>query len=433
MNTLNTRNIYMGEEPYSIWFPYRRPNDFNRLCLAFGKGIYLYDIYGKEYVDLASGLWNVSLGYGNERIIEAITKQAGNLAYCSLFENSNELLLSGALQLIEFMKLNGAKTVYSCSGSESLEIAIKVMRQYWSLQGQEQKKIVLSFSDSYHGTSYGAMSISDLEKPEFCNIGPMLDMVTTIQAKYKVDGCNSNSCQEACEELQEVRSFIEKNCDRIAGIVIEPMLSSKGAFSLCREYLIQLVALCREYHVLVTFDEVATGFYRCGTKFYYLKLGVTPDIVCLSKAINSGYLPLGATVVSKKIIRTYDNCSCILPHGSTQGGNLLACAAMKAALEQYTELETTEDFERKGNQFYGILKNKLEDLRCIKQIRGDGLFFSLDLKSKNILSVKQFLENRGIIVYYSDVGLSLLPMIITTLEEWEKIVNKIYHILGEIG
>lgn len=433
MNTLNTRNIYTGGHPYSIWFPYKKPNDFNGLCLSFGKGIYLYDIYGKKYIDLASGLWNVSLGYGNKRIIDAITQQAGKLAYCSLFENSNELLLSGALQLTEFMKLKGSKVIYSCSGSESLETAIKVMRQYWSLQGQEQKRIILSFSDSYHGTSYGAMSISDLEKPEFCHIGPMLDMVTTIQAKYKTSGCICSNCQEICEEWQELKSFIEKNCDRIAGIVIEPMLSSKGAFSLCREYLIHLVDLCKKYHVLVAFDEVATGFYRCGTRFYYLKLGVTPDIVCLSKAINSGYLPLGATVVSEKIIKAYDNGNSILPHGSTQGGNLLACAAMKAALEQYAELETIEDFERKGNQFYGILKSKLEGLRCIKQIRGDGLFFSLDLNRKNILSVKQLLENRGIIVYYSDVGLLLLPMIITTLDEWKNIVNRIYYVLREIG
>lgn len=347
MNTLNIRNIYMEDNQYSIWFPYKRPNDFNCLCLSFGKGIYVYDIYGKKYVDLASGLWNISLGYGNERIIDAITQQAGNLAYCSLFEHSNELLLSGALQLIEFMKLKGAKVVYSCSGSESIEIAIKIMRQYWSLQGQEQKKIVLSFSDSYHGTSYGAISISDLEKHEFCNIGPMLDLVTTVRAKYKVNDCSCNNCQEICKELQDFKEIIEKYSDWIAGIVIEPMLSSKGVFTLCKEYLTNLVELCKQNNVLVAFDEVATGFYRCGTRFYYSKLGVIPDIICLSKAINSGYLPLGATIVSETIIRAYYSSNSILPHGSTQGGNLLACAAMKVTLEQYIELEAIEDFEKK--------------------------------------------------------------------------------------
>lgn len=439
MNTLNNRSINSIDNQYPIWFPYKKPDDTNNLCIATGNGIYVYDIYDKEYIDLSCGLWNVILGYGNEEIINAINQQANRLAFCSLFENSNELLLSSSYKLINFMNLLNYKVFYSCSGSESIEVAIKVMRQYWSIRSKETKKIILSFKGSYHGTTYGAMSISDLEKQEFINIAPMLGAVVTIDSKYDCYKCTSCNYSNKCSELEELNTFIEKNKDIIAGIIIEPILSSKGVFTLCKEYLVGVINICQQNNILITFDEVATGFYRCGTKFYYTKLNVIPDIVCVSKAINSGYLPLGGTIVSNKLIQEYQNSSNIIPHGSTQAGNLLSCAAMNAALNQYIYLESKENLSKKGDDFLKSLKEKLLGLDCIEQVRGEGFFYSIDLKSYDIplanyiLLVKKHLENKGIIVYYSEVGLSILPMIITKKHEWEMIVEKIYNILKDIG
>lgn len=439
MNTLNIRNINTENNQYSIWFPYKKPNAINDLCITSGKGIRVYDIYDKEYIDLSCGLWNVTLGYGNEEIINAINQQASKLAYCSLFENSNEMLLSSSYRLIDYMKLSNSKVIYGCSGSESIEIAIKVMRQYWSIQGEDQKKLILSFSNSYHGTSYGAMSISDLEKIEFSKISPMLSLVATVMPKYEGRDCLCCNVKNECNELQELRSFIENNRNIIAGIVIEPMLSSKGAFSICNQFLINLVNICKHNNIIVTFDEIATGFYRCGTRFYYSKLKVAPDIVCISKAINSGYLPLGATVISEKLIHVYDDSNSTLPHGSTQGGNLVSCAAMNASLSQYLYLESKENLLDKGILFFKILKEKLSDVDCINQVRGEGFFYSIDLQcddiplTKFILMIRQMLKNKGIIVYYSEVGLSILPMLITELDEWKMIVDRIYCVLKDVG
>lgn len=436
MNSVNTRNTNINSQ-LSTWFPNRVPNKINNLCLTKGVGYKIYDVHGKEYIDLASGLWNVMLGYSNTHIKNAINSQMNKLVFSSLFENSNDLLLTSSHKLINFLGLKKYKAVFTCSGSESNEVAIKLMRGYWSLKGKSDKKIILSFSDSYHGTSYGAMSISDVEKIQFEHITPMLDLTSTITPMYSCNECKDCKRElELRDKLENLEQFLEKNNRFIAGIIIEPILASKGVVSICNNYLKSIVELFKRYNILIAFDEVATGFYRCGYRFYFKKLGFIPDIVCMSKAINSGYLPLGATVVSDDIVNTYNINDELLPHGSTQGGNLLSIAAMNSCLNQYLDLEKKYDLKEKGDIFLEILRKKLSNLNCIKNIRGEGYFYSIDLIHNDsinyIIKIKDFLEYNGIVVYYSEYGLSLLPMIIIETDEWIEIVNKIYNILVKI-
>ena len=171
------------------------------------------------------------------------------------------------------------KVIYACSGSEAVEIAIKLIRKVNRILGYSNKNIILSFRQSYHGTYYGSNSISGLEQGLLSDYKPLLPNVEFITPV-----CKCNCSEEECFIcLSELEKMISKYSEHAAGIFIEPVLASAGILVPCKKYLNYLVKICRQNNILVVFDEVATGFYRTGVCFYYKKIGVEPDILFIAK------------------------------------------------------------------------------------------------------------------------------------------------------
>jgi adenosylmethionine-8-amino-7-oxononanoate aminotransferase len=348
------------------------------------------------------------------------------LPFCSLFEHTNEIAVKAALKLLEFVGEPMKRVVFGCSGSESIECAIKIMRSYWDNRGLNKKKKIISFTESYHGTYYGGISAGGLERSCHDNIGPCLPEMQFINGSFQAHMCAR--CSFDC--LNEVEELINREKELIAGIIIEPILASKGGIIPCTGFLRNLVRICKENDILVTMDEVATGFYRTGSDFYFRALEVSPDIVCLSKGINSGYLPLAATVVSERIVLGFTRSGQLLQHGSTQGGNLLACASMIASLEQYNQL--SGEFIQKAPLFKSILNDALVGLDAVEYVYCAGFMFGIALVNKandfdfsDILEIRKRLLYKGVIVYYSEIGLTLMPILTMEIEEWKKAVRVI--------
>lgn len=434
MNTINVRNLVVYTNQYPIWHPYSAEGDdfFSRIDFVSGNGIYLYDANQKEYVDLSSGLWNINLGYNNPEILKAISCQMAKLPFCSLFEHTNEIAVKAAIKLLEFVGEPMKKVVFGCSGSESVECAIKIMRSYWDNRGLDKKKKIISFTESYHGTYYGGISVGGLERSYHDNIGPCLPEMQFINGSYQEHKCVN--CGFEC--LQEVNELISREKNSIAGIIIEPILASKGGVIPCIKFLSNLVRICEQNEILVTIDEVATGFYRTGRDFYFKGLDFKPDIVCLSKGINSGYLPLSATVVNDRIVSEFMENGQLLQHGSTQGGNLLSCAAMIASLEEYDKL--SNELIQKAPLFKNVLCDALDGITMVEDIYCTGFLFSIVLLNKSdtfsqrdILEIKKRLVYKGVVVYYSEIGLTLMPILTMKIEEWERAVQIIANELRD--
>jgi len=431
MNTLNLRTLMENNKEinYPIWHPFSgsTKNFFNQLVLNRGKGIYVYDNNGKEYIDACSGLWNVSLGYSNEKITDYIIKQLGLISYCSLFEHTNSMVVFAANKILGLLPDCFSKIQFTCSGSESIDLAIKVMREYWKLRGKISKNLIICFKKSYHGTYYGSMSVSGITRDETDRYAPFLENIVLQEVP-------DESMEQEEYEIYSVRleKYIEENHQNIAGIIVEPILASAGVEIMPIEYLNRIYKCCKKFDVLITLDEVALGFYRTGKSFYFYNTDIIPDILCMAKGINSGYLPLGAVAFHKNIVDIYTKSNVILAHGSTQGGNVLACAATVGAIEEYERLNISENVIKEGKYLKSQLTEKLKYHKNISEIRGIGLLISIDLTdNKKQIPVSQIkldyiqklLAREGLLLYRSLTGLTLLPMLNITRAEIDKLLN----------
>src|SRR5262249_24916157 len=315
---------------YPLWHPYFPMNGLEQqvTILVEGKGCKVRDKNGKEYIDASAGLWNTYCGLGEPEIIQAITDQLHRLSYGTLFGwRGNEPALELARELVQMAPSPLQWAYLTGSGSESVELSIKIARLYSALQRRVSREIVY-LDDSYHGTFFGSMSLSGLATMREI-IGPLLPGVSSIPTPNPLR-CPSNmsyvdfavSCAESLGERAA--------SGEVAAFIVEPILGSAGVIIPPPEYFRRIEQICRDYNILLIFDEVATGLGRTGRWLAAEQYNIRPDILLLSKGLNSGYLPLGAVLFSAEIGESLIKQGANLFHGSTNNGHPACCAAALA-------------------------------------------------------------------------------------------------------
>ncbi|HIV17397.1 MAG TPA: aspartate aminotransferase family protein [Candidatus Alectryocaccobium stercorigallinarum] len=378
--------------------------------IAGGDGEYLFDSNGRKYLDLCGGIWNTPFGYGNKYIIEKIKKQAEILPFCNLITSAADIQVSYAERLTRYLGME--KLLFTCSGSEAVEAAIKAARQYQSIKNSG-KRAVAAFNLSYHGTSYGAMSVSGIDLSITAPFGPLLDGIEWIQTPQDI--------YDAVKWNREIERLFSEKAENLAGIIIEPVIASGGVIEVPDETLRYIERLCLENDVMLIYDEVSTGFGRTGVPFVFKDRGIKPDLVCLSKGMTNGYMPLGALAFSKRIAGTFIQAHETFEHFSSQSGNLISTAAADAVLDIMEDYDSY-GVERKGECFRKVLAEELKDTGA--DVRGRGLMtgISLDqrLSDAAFKSIIDGIERQGILVYYFNNpgynrGLSFFPPF--TIEE----------------
>ena len=249
--------------------------------LVRGDGMYVFDQNGKRYLDLCSGLWNMPLGYSERRIKAVVNKQMEQLPFSNLLVFSSDIQTQYAQRLLQWMGDFGC-ILYTCSGSETVEAAIKTCRQYQCLRNCPERRRIAAFTLSYHGTSYGAMSVSGIDQILTDVYRPLVPEISwvTVPADY----ANEDAWRQA------INGLWEQEGDYLAGFIVEPVMASGGVVPIPNPVLQHIQQRCRAGDVLLVADEVATGFGCTGTPFAWQQAEITPDLVCLSKAINNGYL-----------------------------------------------------------------------------------------------------------------------------------------------
>jgi acetylornithine/N-succinyldiaminopimelate aminotransferase len=362
---------------------------------ARGTSIYTED--GSEYMDCIAGLGVNALGHSDPDIIQAINEQASKYLHLS-----NLYLQEPQIALAEKMsQLGGFERIFfSNSGSEAVEGAIKLARKYHS---SDKKAEVIGLAGSFHGRTYGALSIMDRTKYRE-GFGPFLPGMKTVMSHDALE----NSISEAT-----------------AAIILEPIQGEGGIVECPPEALNKLHELREKFGFLIIADEIQSGIGRTGTFFAFEQLGLKPDVVVCAKAIGGG-LPLGAILTSSKIAAALSPGT----HGTTFGGNALACAAGLVVLDK-VENGLMDNAREVGNYLRGrleMLKTKYSDK--IKEVRGRGLMLGLDLKvaSSTMLASnihKDLLKHHFITNVTAETVLRLLPPLIFTEEEAERLVEAI--------
>ncbi|PZD93076.1 hypothetical protein DNH61_25185 [Paenibacillus sambharensis] len=399
--------------------------------------IYVYDSDGKQYIDAMGGLWNMILGYQNEEVITSIYEQMRMVPFINMWCSTNETTIRLANRLLSAAGGNFNKVMFTCSGSESIELAIKLIRKYHYDKGNRQKKYIAVFDSSYHGGYYGSLTATGLERGHFEPLGPMLQGFIYLPVPFTRKDRHS-----LLEHLLFLEHFFEENGHRLGGIIVEPVLGSAGVIPIPEQYFQRMQVLCLKHDVILALDEVSTGLYRTGPLFNYQSYrGLEPDLLCLSKGLSGGYLPLGTVLLSKKISVVIEHEA--FAHLSTQNGNPACCMAALKVLDILERGNYETVVKEKSIYFRSKLKILEQQFPIITDIRIHGLMIAIEIKKQSetlrfeeVWEMMLVLKHKGLLVYpfsskYS-AGLMIMPPYIIEYQEVDHIIDILVQFFGEL-
>jgi adenosylmethionine-8-amino-7-oxononanoate aminotransferase len=348
-----------------------------------GDGIYVKDLQGRQFIDGLSGLWNVNIGHGRVEIGEAVRDQIAKLAFApSFFGFSNLPAIELAKKLNDMTPPHLSRVFYTSGGSETNESALKMARYYFKLNGQPDRVKVISRQHAYHGVSMGALSATGI--PHLRDMAaPLVPGFSFIPAPhcYRCElGLTYPACELACARVLEQQIQAE-GPDTVAAFIGEPIMGAGGAIVPPPEYWPTIEAICRQYGVLLILDEVITGFGRTGKRFALEHWDLRPDMLSLAKGISSGYVPLGACIISDDIYRDLVEKAppgTPFPHGFTYNGHPVACVAALKNLEIMAQEHLIEQAAEVGAYFLECLQ-ACRDRPLVGDVRGLGLLAGVEL------------------------------------------------------
>ncbi len=348
-----------------ILHPYAPSNpSSNMTFVKSAKGVYLELEDGSKIIDGMSSWWSVIHGYNVASLNDAAIEQMNKVSHVMFGGITHEPAIRLAQKLIEITDKSLDRVFFSDSGSVAVEVALKMAFQYWSSQSNSQKTKILAFSKGYHGDTFGAMSVCD----------PITGMHSAFEGiLHKNLFADAPGCAygETWDEkyIIDFASKLEKNHKEIAAVIIEPIVQGAGGMRIYSpEFLKSVRVLCDKYDVLLILDEIATGFGRTGKLFAYEHADVSPDILCVGKALTGGYMSLAATLTTQKVMQGVEANGNVLMHGPTFMANPLACAVANASLELLLNSPWEERIHNIQTQLHEEL-TACEGLSIVKEVR----------------------------------------------------------------
>lgn len=371
------------------------------ISIVRGQGCKVYDAEGREYLDFVAGIGVNALGHGHPDLVTAIEKQARHLIHTSnLYYSEPQVQLAQLLVKLSF----GQKVFFCNSGAEANEAAIKLARKYSTDTFGPERFEIITMHNSFHGRTLATLTATGQTKVHQ-GFAPLLAGFTYA----------------TLNDIESVKSHIT---DRTAAVLVEPIQGEGGVVMADQTFMQELRALCTERQILLMFDEIQTGIGRTGTMFAYEQYGIQPDVMTLAKGLGGG-VPIGACIATDNVAQAFGPGS----HGSTFGGNPLACAASLAVLRVLLDSQLLEKICAMGS----YLKKGLQELRAriplIKDVRGVGLLQGIELSIEGKPVVQDCLTRRVLINCTMDRVLRLIPPLIVTQKEIDQLLKVLSDVL----
>ena len=418
-----------------VWHPFTQAQTApDPIAITSAKGIRLYAEDGREFLDLISSWWVNLHGHAHPTIAAAIAKQAHTLEQVIFAGFTHQPAAQLAHELVQRLPAGLTRVFFSDDGSTAVEVALKMALQYWRNQGEAQRTRFLAFEGGYHGDTVGAMSVgrgSDF----FSTYGSMLFEVGLLPYPQTWDG-DADVVSKEQEALAVLDAYLAQHGETLAGVIIEPLVQGAAGMRMCRpEFLQQLAAKLRAAGILLIFDEVMTGFGRTGAMFAAIKAQVMPDLICLSKGLTAGFLPMSVTVASEAIYAAFlgENFDRALIHGHSFTANPLGCAAALASLQVFEDEQTLaklpqiEAWHRQGLA-------QLAGHPAVQHVRVTGTIAAFDVVTADAgytsavgAKLKAFFHERGLLLRPLGNVIYLLPPYCVTQDE----LAMAYQTIGE--
>ena len=370
----------------SIIYPVTNLAAVEQLNIVSGKGIYVFDDAGKQYLEGLSGLWCSALGYGNEELIAAISSQLKTLSYSHLFGGrTHPVVMELADKLAAMVPVEDAKIFFSNSGSEANDSQIKMLRYYGNAIGKPKKKKIIALDRGYHGVTVAAASLTGLPvmHSHFDLPVEALGILRADCPHYFRGKVGDESEDEFVSRLLKnlEKLILEEGSETIAAFIAEPLMGAGGVIVPPEGYLPKVQVLLKEHDIFLWADEVICGFGRTGNDFGSTTMGIKPDLMSLAKQLSSAYVPISAAVVPGEMFEAMAQQSAdvgMFGHGYTYTGHPVACAAALKALEIY---ERDDLFARAAKM--GVhMQSRLQEYaghELVGEVRGKGLIGAIEL------------------------------------------------------
>jgi adenosylmethionine-8-amino-7-oxononanoate aminotransferase len=385
-----------------VWHPFTQMAEYEPLLLERGQGCTLVDTDGREYLDGVSSLWCNLHGHRHPHLDRALREQLERIAHSTALGASNSTTIKLARKLTQVSPPGLEHVYFSDSGSSAVEVALKMSFQYWRQRGEPKpdKRCYVALADAYHGDTLGSVSVGGVERFH-AMFEPLLFEVLRLPAP-RSDRLPAGVAPENAADhyLSEVEQLLHREHERIAALVVEPLVqAAAGMIMHPRGYLQGLRKLTQKYHVHLIADEVAVGFGRTGTMFACQQESVTPDFLCLAKGLTGGYLPMAATLTTNDIWQAFlgDYAeSKTFFHGHTYCGNPLGAAVALASLEVFEIEQTLAHMPPKIERLAEHL-SRLSNVPHVGGTRQCGLIGAIDLvRDRDTGEQYPWAEKRGI-------------------------------------
>ena len=368
----------------NLWMHFTRMStyaDSDVPVIVRGSGPYVFDSRGRRYLDGLSGLFVSQVGHGRTELAEAAARQASELAYFPLWSYAPPQAIELSERLADLAPGDLNRVFFTTSGSEAVESAWKLAKQYFKLTGQPERYKVLSRDIAYHGTSMGALAITGLAdiKYPFEPLPPGGVRVPNTNF-YRAPDFVADDIHAfgrwAADEIE--RAILREGPESVAAVYLEPVQNSGGCFPPPPGYFARVREICDRYGVLLVSDEVICAFGRLGYYFGSSRYGYQPDIIPFAKGLTSGYSPLGGMVVRDALMEPFNRGTATFLHGVTFAGHPVSCAVALANLDVFEKEDLLGNVRANEGAFRSTLE-KLNDLPIVGDIRGDGYFYGIEL------------------------------------------------------
>jgi adenosylmethionine-8-amino-7-oxononanoate aminotransferase len=391
-----------------VWHPFtQHGTESEPIVLARAKAASLFDADGKEILDLVSSWWTCTHGHSHPKLNAALAEQASQFEHVMFAGFTHRPAADLAASLAKALPGDLSKVFFSDDGSTSVEVALKIAYQYWINCGEPRRRMFIAFDGGYHGDTLGAMSLGRGSQM-FSPFRDLMCKVLVLPYPATFEGDDAAEEREA-GALSVFEALLADRGHTIAAFIIEPLLQGAGGMRLCRpSFLKRLVTTAREAGILVIFDEVATGFGRTGTLFAMEQAEIVPDLVCLSKGLTAGYMPMAVTVAREAVFEAFlgESFERALPHGHSFTANPLACAVALASLALFEEEKTLARIAR-INKFHRAMMGELAARSDVTRLRLIGSILAFEVKTGGGY---QSAESRALRDWYLARGFNIRPL-----------------------
>jgi adenosylmethionine-8-amino-7-oxononanoate aminotransferase len=440
---MKDENFLKANNARSLWHPMTAPSDSLKnppAIIVGGSGTRIRDIDGHEVVDGVGGLWNVNLGYSCQPVKQAIADQLEALPYYSIFRGtSNDKVIELAEELRTFFAPDGlTRAFFTSGGSDSVETALRLARQYHKIRGEAGRTKFLSLKKGYHGTHIGGASVNGNANFRTA-YEPLLPGCHHIPAPYTYRNPFNESdpaklAQLCLQALEDEIAF--QGAGTIAAFIMEPILGAGGVIPPHPSFMPGVEAICRKNGILLIADEVITAFGRSGAWSGSRLWGVKPDFMCTAKAITNGYFPFGAVMIAEGVAEVFEGDEtgrAAIGHGYTYSGHPVGAAAALACLAETQRLNLVENASARGAQLWAGINRLKDKYTVIGDVRGGhGLMLAIELVGERASKsappkaqpgqVQEVAYKAGAMVRVSGPNIILSPPLVLTSADAETIL-----------